>query len=149
MHSKYLVSLIFVILLEFVLPDKVEAQCLGTWGETVFNVGTISAKENQNKENYMVGYKFSYAGLFWIDLWTWGGEYCVYEHTLWSGYKVKKIINKTDAAMLMGKNESDIKPPLLFRWPLGLVLSVSLIGFGLLGTYFDPPKTNSNPVSTT
>jgi len=53
-------------------------------------------------------------------------------------------VNKIEAAMLMGKNESDIKPPFFFRWPLGLVLSVSLISFGLLATYFDRPRTNSN-----
>ena len=59
-------------------PSEASAKFfLITTGETISDVG--SGKDGN--KSVKIGYKYDYAGLFWIDFWTWGGEYCVYEGT--------------------------------------------------------------------
>jgi hypothetical protein len=51
-----------------------------TWGETIAYVGDPSGPAGPawgDGRALKVGYKYEYAGMFWVDLWTWGGTYCV------------------------------------------------------------------------
>ena len=43
-----------------------------------------------------VGWKYDYFGVFWLDIWNWGGEYCVYHDNTYD------TVTKEQAAMLMG-----------------------------------------------
>ncbi len=78
-----------------------------------------------------VGYHWSYGGLFWIDFWTWGGEYCVMV-----GEKQAVIITPEQAAKLLGR-DSPPSRPLLYKFPLGLLIlggiAVVVIAAKLLG----------------
>ncbi len=76
---------------------------------------------NTPAPNRGVGYKYGYWGIFWIDLWTWGGEYCVYEGDRY------RPISRGEAARLMGKPETELGTPLLYRVPLGWFIFAPLI----------------------
>ena len=39
---------------------------------------TPGAPGGELTDGLKVGHLCSYAGLFWIDFWTWDGQYCVY-----------------------------------------------------------------------
>jgi hypothetical protein len=116
-------SLPLVLFLLFFAPTRASAGViLITHGDTIKHLGDIAdpqARADIRKEtgkDLAVGFKYSYFGVFWIDLWTWGGEYCVYE-----GNNYKEV-PPTVAAALMGKSESDLGKPFLYRFPLGLLI---------------------------
>ncbi|MDC0669426.1 hypothetical protein [Nannocystis radixulma] len=73
-----------------------------------------------------VGYLYSHFGVFWLDLWTWDGKYCLYHgDNVWE-------LTPEDAAGLLGVKVDDLGKPLLYRIPLGILILLSLgVGFGL------------------
>src|SRR5437667_25085 len=77
-------------------PNEARAY-LFTWGESISHIGDSSVKTPQNPGVTKVGYKFSYFGVFWLDLWTSGGTYCVYEGNHYNA------IQPAEAAHLLGK----------------------------------------------
>jgi hypothetical protein len=105
---------------------------LFTMGETVSEVGTVSddvtraITADTGPRLNKIGFKYDYFGLFWLDLWNWGGEYVAYnslnEDTV---YKV----SKTQAADMMGIDEGKLGKPLNYRFPYLLMI---LIGLALL-----------------
>jgi hypothetical protein len=88
-----------------------------TWGDTISHVGQAQPQARQGHWGSNVGYKYHYLGAFWIDLWTSDGTYCVYE----SG-SLYEPISSAEAAKLLGKSESDLTTPFLYRWPLGWMI---------------------------
>src|SRR6266699_1336761 len=56
-----------------------------TRGDSFSKIADIKDPEIRQKirqatgKDMAVGFKYSYFGVFWIDFWTWGGEYCVFE----------------------------------------------------------------------
>lgn len=84
-----------------------------THGDTITNVGAGSTKADPMMRSCQVGYKYGYFGLFWIDLWTYDGTFCIYEG------KQYNPISQADAAKLLGKSENDLSPPFLYQVPLG------------------------------
>jgi hypothetical protein len=97
-----------------------------TWGETISHVGDVSSPNNQDPGPIKIGYKSSYFGVFWIDLWTWGGTYCVYDGKRYGP------LQPAEAARLLGKQESDLSTPFLYRFPLGLLILGPLIVLGII-----------------
>ena len=99
-----------------------------TYGDSIKHMADVpaEAKEAITKDlgpGVAVGYKYSYAGLFWLDIWTWGGEYCLFkDKTFWS-------LKPEQAAQLMGVKETELKKPLLYSFPplLMLVLLAGLL----------------------
>jgi hypothetical protein len=104
-----------LIALVLLTPSQANAKgiILITWGETITHLGDVSAQNRDNVQGSKVGYHWRYVGTFWLDLWTWGGTYCVYEGNTYGP------IEASDAARLMGKQENDLQKPFLYRWPLG------------------------------
>lgn len=125
-------GLLFAVLLMgmFLMPSKAEAKglLLITYGDSIKHMADVpaEAKEAITKDlgpDVAIGYKYSYAGMFWLDIWTWGGEYCLFkDKTFWS-------LKPEQAAQLMGVKESELKKPLLYSYPplLMLVLLVGLL----------------------
>src|SRR5947209_20527947 len=62
---------------------------LVTQGDTISHLGDCPPQEIPGKpwerprRCSRVGYKYCYWGAFWLDLWTWGGEYCLYDGKMW------------------------------------------------------------------
>jgi hypothetical protein len=98
-----------------------------TRGETIKHLGDAVAPKGQQLGALKIGYKYGYWGVFWIDLWTWGGQYCVYED------KRYQPIEVAEAAGLLGKPADALSPPFLYRVPLGWLIFGPLIVLGIIG----------------
>jgi hypothetical protein len=109
---------------------------LVTWGETISHVGDVSSPNKQNPGPNKIGYKSSYFGVFWIDLWTWGGTYCVYEGKRYGP------IQPAEAARLLSKQESELSTPFLYRVPLGWLIFGPLIVIGIIFAALDKGSGN-------
>ena len=100
-----------------------------TTGTSLSELGPVKAEHMEDVKLPVgttldkVGYKYDYFGLFWLDLWNWGGEYCVF-----SGDNYAPV-DKKEAARLMGTDESKLGKPLNYRFPYGLDI---LLALGLL-----------------
>jgi hypothetical protein len=102
-----------------------------TWGDSISHVGDVTARDVPNLPSKKMGYKYSYFGVFWIDLWTWGGQHCLYED------KQYWPLEPADAAHLIGKQTSDLSSPFLYRFPLGWLILGPLILLGIIGAALD------------
>ena len=91
-------------------------QLLGNFGG-----GRIDRQQPLQLLNGQVGYKYGYWGVFWIDLWTHDGTYCLYEGDRY------KPIEPAEAARLLGKSEGELSKPFLYRVPLGWFLFPPLL----------------------
>jgi hypothetical protein len=117
-----------VLLFTFLTPATSNAApvpVVFTWGDYISHLGEVT---NENKallelstraagrSTVMthVGYEYSYAGIFWVSFFNWGGTYCLYQDT----HYVK--ITKEQAAALMGKKS--VSAPFLYRVPMGWLL---------------------------
>jgi hypothetical protein len=99
---------------------------LVTWGETIKHVGEATHEAEGVHQRIRVGFKYGYWGVFWLDLWTHGGTYCVYEGKQFSP------IAPHEAARLLGKSESELGKPFLYRVPLGWLIFGPLIVLGIV-----------------
>jgi hypothetical protein len=94
---------------------------LVTYGDSFKYLGEVPAAQKETIQQTtgkdpQIGYKYSYAGLFWIDIWTWGGEYCLYkDKTYWS-------LDRYQAAALLGVEEAALLKPWTYRYPPGLLI---------------------------
>jgi len=119
----------------FIAPGKAHARRGGiiliTSGETIASVEALPPDAREVARDAIgmdveVGYAYSYAGVFWIDIWTWDGEFCLY-----NGDNYWPLDEETSQALL-GKSLSDLDRPLLYRFPpLLVILVVGGIGFGV------------------
>jgi hypothetical protein len=110
-----------------------------THGETISHLGDAVAPNQQQLPATKVGYKYGYWGVFWIDLWTWGGEYCLYE-----GQRFKPI-SRAEAARLLSRPESELGTPFLYKCPLGWLIFGPFIVLGIIARVLDkkqPPPEN-------
>jgi len=111
-----------VVVLGYVLLSPAEASAKGlvfvTWGDTISHVGDVPLADRQDLGANRVGYKYRYFGVFWVNLWIWGGEYCVYEG------KRYRAIPRAEAARLLGKTDAELGIPFLYRFPLGCLILV-------------------------
>jgi hypothetical protein len=85
-----------------------------TWGDTITHVG--NATNPAKLPTTQVGYKYGHFGIFWIDLCTYSGTFCVYEGNRYNP------ITRAEAAQLLGMNETDLATPFLYRVPLGWMI---------------------------
>jgi hypothetical protein len=112
-------------------PSEVRARglLLITRGETISHVGDVPLAVQQRHAGLPstgVGFKYSYAGVFWLDLWTWGGNYCLYkERKFWQ-------LTPEQAAQLLDRPVSELSAPLAYTFPLGLVILMALCVLGVL-----------------
>jgi hypothetical protein len=115
-----------------------------THGDTIDHVGEVSPQfrvqfPDKVPPDAKVGFKYSHFGVFWIDLWTWGGTYCLYKgRQIWE-------LKPEQAAVLMGKKESELSKPFLYTFPLGLVILVpGVVLYNVVRLLRKPPP---NPVA--
>jgi hypothetical protein len=109
---------------------------LVTWGDTISHIGDVAPQDRQNLGARKVGYKYSHWGVFWIDLWTHGGTYCVYEGDRYNP------ITPAEAARLLGKSEIELSAPFLYKVPLGWMIFGPLIMIGIIAAALDKARGN-------
>lgn len=88
--------------------------------------------------NYHVGYLHERIGVFWIDFWTWGGEYVLYddsEEELWS-------LDEEETASFVGTTPDDLSKPIFYTFPPGLLI-VGAIGAVCIGLETQARKSTS------
>jgi hypothetical protein len=93
-----------------------------TSGTTVKPIGEVVNKEGgQGLKNMPaglgVGYCYNYAGLFWIEFWTWGGSYCLHEPN-----RRPIRISREQAAALLDRDAETLEKPFAYKYPPGLLL---------------------------
>jgi hypothetical protein len=90
-------------------PDVYE---LGN-GPTIPGVGLVK-----------VGYLYEQFSLFWMNVWTWSGKYCLYTQT---GNNIKyDEITQEMAAQFLNRNPADVSPPFGYRFPIGLLVILGI-----------------------
>lgn len=100
-----------------------------TTGSTVDEIGTVTREQAEAIKQITkydltkIGYQYKYFGLFWLDLWNWGGEYVIYD-----GNKdgVGDVITKEQAATFMGVDEGKVGKPFNYRFPY--LLDIIVVG---------------------
>jgi hypothetical protein len=102
-----------------------------THGTTVNHVADIPAEHQQAIRQQLgagvaIGYTYSYFGVFWLDLWTWGGEYCLFrDKTAWK-------VPRDMLAQIAGKSSVDeLGKPFLYKFPLGLIILLGILFFAV------------------
>jgi hypothetical protein len=130
--SRLLMLLVAALL--WLVPARAEAGgvVLITRGDTIANLGEIVSAQKAKIEaetapGVKVGYVYNYFGLFWLDLWTWGGRYCVYkDKNFWD-------VSPAEAASFLGTEEGKLGKPFLYRFPpLLYILGIVAIGAGVV-----------------
>ena len=119
----------FLLALSFT-PRRSEAKVpfLITYGDSISQLAPLPTDkkeilEKATRAGVEIGYKYSYFGLFFLDLWTWGGEYCLFhEKSFWS-------LKPEQAAELLGVPADKLPKPFFYRFPSLL----SLLVLGILG----------------
>jgi len=100
-----------------------------TTGNTVKHVGDVlpdmkeSVREGTGQaEDLKVGYLHDRFGLFWVDIWTWNGQYVLYNSSddVWE-------LDDEQAASVMGVTGSQLKKPFFYTVPPGLV-AICILG---------------------
>jgi hypothetical protein len=99
--------------------------CFYTEGKTIGHVGKVLPQFREPGGPTAVGFKYSYvAAVGLLDFWTWDGEFCGYE----GGFQ---RIDRAEAARLLGIPQAELGKPFLYRFPLGLIIFVPLIIYGI------------------
>jgi hypothetical protein len=119
-------GLFLVVSVVLLSPSEASAKILITRGDVIKHIGNVAEQQRQFlapavRNQVAVGFKYSYFGIFWLDLWTWGGEYCIYQ-----GDKYEPL-TPTQAAILLNTSESELSTPFLYKCPLGLAIVVVAI----------------------
>jgi hypothetical protein len=117
---------VFVVTLASISPEPVRSVAspmlagipiVINHGDTVAKLGDVSAEDRaQFPQNTVIGYKYSRFGVFWMDLWTWGGEYCLYD-----GNRIGPLTPEQCAALLK-IDVNRLSKPWFYRFPLGLII---------------------------
>jgi len=129
----------FPLLLLAILLFPQEAAAKGiiliTHGDSVSHLGEVAPqfKELVRKETGTdpeVGIVYSSFGVFSLDLWTWGGEYCLYKDK-----QVWKLPPEA-AALLMNVSPSELGKPFTYRFPPGLMILIGIAVVAILVKVF-------------
>jgi len=94
---------------------------LVTWGESISHIGDAGPQAQQTHGGTKVGYRYDYFGIFWIDFWTHGGTFCVYDEKRYAP------LPPAEAARLLGTSDSSLSSPFLYKVPLGWLIVGPLI----------------------
>ncbi len=103
---------------------------LYTFGADYYELGEVRLDDAEpaaaaSSSGVKVGYRCQAFGLFWVNIWTWKGEFCLYKG---SGMETKKYqqISQEDAAKLLGVDK--ISKPWNYSFPPGMLIIIGLIG---------------------
>lgn len=97
-----------------------------THGENMKELAEVPADApvKQKYADAKVGYRYNGFGVFWLNIWTWGGEFCVY-----SDEQSNYIPGTPEEIAAMASVPVDaIKKPITYSLPPGLLVLVGIIG---------------------
>jgi hypothetical protein len=105
-------------------PARASARLLLiTYVERTSQVGAVTSAAARQKlvrkagaGTPSVGFRYHAVGVFWLDVWTWGGHFYV------AGGKDGVPLTDAEAAEALGVTEGDLARPVFYRYPLGLLI---------------------------
>ncbi|BBM84362.1 hypothetical protein [Candidatus Uabimicrobium amorphum] len=123
MSSKNILFSFVVVLLLF--SPQLEAKLLITYGDDIVKVAELPAemKKQASVADMCIGYKYGQFGVFYLQIWTWSGEFCLYsesQNTYWT----------LDEKQIKTLNESvpgGLKAPFSYTVPPGLIVIIIVI----------------------
>ena len=128
------IALLAIMAAMLLIPTQVEARrgiVVINHGETVKEIGVVADEHVAEVREAIgtvpsVGFVHEGFGLFWLNIWTWNGRYCLYaDDQYWE-------LEPEQAATLLGTPEQQLSSPLFYRFPPGLlVLTVIVILIGV------------------
>jgi len=138
------IAAILALLLITLCCSRADARRRGfvliTHGDSVKHLGDVPSDyavtvREMTGASTKVGYLHQGFGVFFCDIWTWGGEYCLYDddNNVWA-------LQEPEAAELLGIAESDLAPPMLYRFPPGLLLIGVLVAGYVAYKQFAPSR---------
>jgi hypothetical protein len=110
------------------IPTQVEAGrgiVVITQGEDIKEIGAVADEYVAEVREVTgtvptVGFIHEGFGLFWLNVWTWDGRYCLYaDDQYWE-------IEPAQAATLLGIPESQLSSPFFYRVPPGLLVLIAI-----------------------
>lgn len=126
---------VLVCLLFVFAPQRAEARRRGiliiNTGDDVSHVGDVGpaaqefVREATGKSGCKVGYVYSRFGIFWINVWTWGGRYCLYDdaNNVWE-------LNEAQATEILGHAPSK---PFWYSCPPACPILLVIVGVMVVG----------------
>ncbi|WP_372367615.1 hypothetical protein [Candidatus Uabimicrobium sp. HlEnr_7] len=123
MSSKSILFSFVIIMLLFV--PQLEAKMLITYGDDIAKVADLpeAYKQMAPAPDAYIGYKYGQFGVFWLEIWTWSGEYCLYsesQNTYWS-------LNEELVATLNKEIKGGLKVPSSYSYPPGLLIVIVIV----------------------
>ena len=125
----------FVVSSVLMAPSRAEARkgfILITTGDDISKVADVPAqlapvvKQLTGAANPEIGYKYSMFGIFFLNIWTWDGDYVIYEgDTFWD-------LGTEGAAQMLGVGVDKLKKPFFYSMPPGLIILMLLFAGGFL-----------------
>lgn len=109
-------------------PTPVAGVAFVTLGDTISWIADLPAPPGTAtlapSARGKLGYRFNFLNFLGLDLWTYGGGYCVYDDA--GRYR---IVSRVEAENLL-RPAALPGPPLEYRYPMGLVALVVILGLG-------------------
>jgi len=150
-HTIKLAAIIFAVSF-FSFQNNADARRRGggiffiTTGETTSDYHSVTAADveflspsidpSTVNPSFKVSYKYSRFGLFWVNLWTWGGEVCYMDHANNTYYDIE--ISQEEAVKKYGK-------PLFYKFPPLLLIAIVGGGIWLFVTISASKQANRVP----
>ncbi len=120
-------------------PAQAKGIVLITSGESVAHYADLTGDMKQQAEEatgaeVQVGYKYDQFGVFWLELWTWGGSYVLYhDDTVWE-------LTPEQTAEALGVKVEELGTPFLYKFPLGLMIVAGLVIGGVVVSRMKGPE---------
>lgn len=129
---RFLTVAFLIASISLLKPTTVQAigHVIENRGERISDVGAVIEKHaaevqlaTRAAKTVRVGFVYDYNGLYFVDFWTWGGRFCLYEEDkFWE-------LTPAQAGDLLGKPADQLSKPWRYRFPVGLVLLAALVLF--------------------
>jgi hypothetical protein len=119
-----IVSLIFTVI-AFPLLLVARGIVIVNWGDSITRLADLPSTENEvarritGQDSVQLGYVYNSVGVFWLDLWTWNGRYCLFKGQ-------KFWVLKPEAVQALAHTDSGPGKPFFYTFPSGLIVLAAL-----------------------
>ena len=117
-----------LLTIAFLLTGNAEARGLViiNHGEDIVDIGEVAEEHKESVRTEIggdakIGYIHNAFGVFWLNIWTWDGRYCLYlNDQYWE-------LEPEQAATLLGQPDRALRNPLFYTFPPGLLVLIAIV----------------------